>query len=127
MNSLIVGLRRLVHVGLFLILLTPLLVWSQSLFPQLTPKVLAFQILIEIVFAAAIASILIQGPGSLKKFSESRSPVIIALAAFLAYSLLSAAVGGDSQRSLWGLIDRQDGLVLLGHCLACVAVLAWFY
>ena len=127
MNSLIVGLRRLVHVGLLLILLTPLLVWQQSLFPQLTPKVLAFQILIEIVCAAAIASILIQDPASLKKFWKSGSPVIIALAAFLAYSLLSAAVGDDFQRSLWGLIDRQDGLVLLLHFFAYVVVLAWFY
>ena len=53
-------LQRLVEVVLFLILLTPLLVWHGFLFPHLTAKVIVFQVLVEIASAAALTLILLQ-------------------------------------------------------------------
>jgi O-antigen ligase len=49
------------------------------------------------------------------------------LAAFLAYSFLSALLGLDLTRSLWGFIERQDGLVLLLHFFAWATVAAWVF
>jgi O-antigen ligase len=118
---------RFIKLGLYAVLLTPLCVWPELLVPQLTPKIIAFQVLIEIVCASVLICILVQEPRGWKQLHVLRSPLLLALAAFLAYSLLSAFAGEDFQRSLWGIIDRQDGLVLLLHFLAWTACLAWFH
>src|SRR2546426_6509228 len=109
-------LRRTIHVGLYLILLTPLLVWSDFLFPHLTAKVLGFQILVEIVTAGALAVFAIER-GKPKKDRSlsfvSHGPfLLLTLSLFLTYSLLSALAGVLPAHSLWGFIGRHDGLVL---------------
>ena len=120
-------LERCVHVGLYLILIMPLLVWSGFLMPEVTAKVLGFQILVELVSAAALILTLIEGPSPKKKPNPLLSPAFVYLAAFLGYSLLSALLGTDLNLGLWGLIERQDGLVLLLHLFAWAAVAAWFF
>lgn len=120
-------LERVVHLGLYLILLTPLLVWSGFLMPDLTAKVLGFQVLVELVLAAALILIFLERPFPEKKPNLVLSPVFVALAAFLGYSLLSALFGTDLNLSLWGFIERQDGFVLLLHLFAWAAVAAWFF
>lgn len=107
-----------------LILLTPLLVWPDLLFPHLTPKVLTFQILVEWVTACAVALTLLEGVDAQRE-RIARHPLVLALAVFLLYSLVSSALGTDIGRSLWGFIDRQDGLVLILHFFAWFVVLLW--
>jgi len=122
-------LRRLIRFGLYLILLTPLLAWSGFLFPQVTAKTLAFQVLVEIVTAAALTTVLTSnlrekhGRPTLKGVSV----LAFSLSLLLLYSAVTAFVGVDSHLSYWGFIDRQDGLVLWLHFLAWFGVLAWFY
>jgi len=118
-------LVRFIHLGLYLTLLTPLLVWSGFLQPYITAKVLGFQILVELMAAAWILAFLTGSPGR-GRASLLFSPLFVALAGFLAYSLLTACFSVDLSLSLWGLIDRQDGLVLLLHFLVWAALLAWF-
>jgi len=115
--------------GLYGILLTPLLVSTRFTLPFMTPKVLAFQILVDLVLAGAclVESLRIsrgQGSASSPSLLPS-SPISIALAVSLGYSIITAAFGADLQRSLWGLEDRQDGLVLLSHLCGWFLVLVW--
>ena len=118
---------RWLHIGLCLILLAPLLVWSGFLVPYLTAKVLAFQILVELVAAAALMVVFLEGPRAGRKTGFRVPLIIAAIAAFLGLSLLTALLGTDLNRSLWGLIQRQDGLVLYFHFFAWLLVLAWFF
>ena len=123
-------LRRLVGAGLYLILLTPLLVWYGFLFPHSTAKVLAFQVLVEIVSAAALALVFLQirRPAQPSKWHVTTSSLMtIGLALYLIYSLVNSFFGIDLKRSLWGFVDRQDGLILLLDLFAWFAVLVWFY
>jgi O-antigen ligase len=119
-------LIRFIHIGLYLILLTPLLVWTAFLQPYVTAKVLAFQILVELIAAAALILIFLGDSPKRGKTHPFFSPLFVSLAGFLAYSLLSAGFGIDLNLSLWGIIDRQDGLVLMLHFLVWAALLAWF-
>ena len=123
-------LQRLVEVGLFLILLTPLLVWHGFLFPHLTAKVIVFQGLVEIVSAAALTLTLLQvrRPAQPAKWHVTPpSWLIIGVAVYLIYSVINSFFGIDFARSLWGFVDRQDGLVLWLHFFAWFAVVVWFY
>lgn len=124
--KLTVRLARCIHVGLCLILLTPLFTWAGFLFPEVTAKVLGFQVLVELVAAGALVLILLEGPSRKQKANPLFSPLCVSLAAFLGYSLFTALVGVDLNRSLWGFIDRQDGLVLLLHFFVWAALMAWF-
>jgi O-antigen ligase len=119
-------LARCINIGLYLVLLTPLLVWSGFLQPYITAKVLGFQFLVDLLVAAAFILMLLENRRQRGKTDLFFSPLFVALAAFLGYSLLSACLGTDLSLSLWGLIDRQDGLVLLLHFFAWAALLAWF-
>ncbi len=120
-------LDRFICVGLYLVLCSPLLVWSGFLFPDLTAKVLGFQVLVELILAAFLIVILLKPPALGKALDLLRIPILASLAAFLGYSLLTALFGVDLSQSLWGIIDRQDGLVLLAHFLAWAIVLVWYY
>ncbi len=126
-TKLVAYLTQGIHVGLYLILLTPLLIWPGFLFPHLTAKVLGFQILVELIAAGALALFLIERrPGDTAK-SLLLSPLILVMAAFLGYSIVSAAAGMDPARSLWGFIDRQDGMVLHLHFFAWLLITAWYW
>jgi O-antigen ligase len=118
-----------VGAGLYLILLTPLLVWHGFLFPHLTAKVLAFQVLVEIISAAALVLVLLQvrRPARPSKWHFTTSWLTIGLALYLIYSLINSFFGMDLKRSLWGFVDRQDGLVLSLHFFAWFVLLVWFY
>jgi O-antigen ligase/tetratricopeptide (TPR) repeat protein len=120
-------LQRITHIGLYLILLTPLFTWSGFLIPAVTAKVLGFQILVELVSAATLVMVFLEGMSFNKKPALHLSPVFITLSIFIGYSLLSAIIGVDLNRSLWGFIERQDGLVLLLHFFAWMATAAWFF
>src|SRR2546427_5932946 len=117
--------RRVVRLGLYAVLATPLLASSWFLFPHLTPKVVGFQMLVEIVAGAAVVAWLQGRPepaGALR-----RLPTLGALALCLAVASITAFFGLDPRLSFWGFLDRQDGLVLWLHFAAWAAVVAWFF
>jgi O-antigen ligase len=124
------AMMKFVRLCLYGVLLTPLLVNTSFSVSFNTPKVLAFQILVELALVVAC---------SVEWFSSSRgparksfaglasfSPFAFALGVFLAYSFIAAAFAVDFRRSLWGLEDRQDGLVLLLHFYGFFLVAVWF-
>ena len=111
-------LVRWIHAGLYLILLTPLILWSGFQFPHLTGKVLGFQILVELVAACTLILILVETPPGDNKTTLFYSALFVAMSAMLGCQLLSSLVGVDLSRSLWGVVDRQDGFVFVLHCFA---------
>ncbi len=131
MDEVKLKLRAALHVVLYSILITPLLVWVGFLFPHLTAKVLGFQVLVELAASMLVILYILEGSQS-RKHRESwldplRSRLTIALTIFLAYSWCSALMGVDLTRSLWGFMDRQDGLILLLHLLAWLLVLSLYF
>jgi O-antigen ligase len=124
-------LEGIIRWGLYLILLTPLLISTRFMSPFLTAKVLAFQILVDIVVGAVAGLYLLlmrrERQQATMSFLPGRSPLLVVLATCLGYALVTAFVGVDLNRSLWGIVDRRDGLILQLHFLAWLAVLAWFY
>ncbi len=120
------SITRAIGIGLYLALLTPLPVWNGALFPHVTPKVLLFQALVEILCGLALLSALIRpGPATAPVGVSWLSATPMMAGMFLLVSLVSALFGTDPNRSLWGFLDRQDGLVLLAHCLAWLLVFDW--
>jgi O-antigen ligase len=122
-------MRKVVRFGLYLILSTPLFAWRGFLFPQLTPKVLAFQILVEIATLAALFVFISSRSHKPKSGHEAASlPTVVAgMAVYLGYSLITALWGIDLSRSLWGSNDRQDGLILWIHLFAWLVLSVWFF
>ena len=125
------ALKGIIRWGLYLIVLTPLLFSTRLISPFLTAKVLAFQGLVDVVVGAVAGLYLLkmrrEGQGATMSFLPGRWPLLGALAIYLGYALLTAFFGVDLNRSLWGIVDRQDGLILQLHFLVWLAVLAWFY
>jgi O-antigen ligase len=115
-------LHKIVRTGLYLTLVTPLVVWPQSMAPYIGGKVLLFQVLVEILIICSVPALFTT------KFPTVRvAPTSLAVAAFLAAGLLSALAGVDLKQSLWGFIDRQDGMILLLHFLSWMALCVWSF
>lgn len=119
--------RHAVPVGLYLILLTPIFVWSGFLHPYVTTKTLAFQFLVEVVCAAVLAWSFLDSDARARKTRILIAPLFLSLAGFFLFSIVTAAAGVDWNRSLWGFIDRQDGLVFQAHMIAWMAGAAWYF
>ncbi len=123
--------------GLALILLTPFVVTSQTIFPFVVGKSLYARTLIELVFVLwVLLAILTQGaakerPGGRRTGSEShsgyalpRSWLLALLAAGFGVSVLAACFGVSPQRSFWSNYERMEGVVDGLHWLAFAVVLA---
>jgi O-antigen ligase len=121
--------QTIIRFGLYLILLTPLLAHSGFLMPHLTPKVLAFQVLVEIVTAGALVSWLggTKPAARWKKSYPLNSPIIVSLGCFLIYALVASWFGIDATGSFWGILERQDGIFLLIHFFAWLVILGWLF
>lgn len=115
-------LIRLVTFGLFVVVLTPLLISSDFLFPFLSPKVIVFQILVEIVFVLWLWLAFLDS-----SFRPKSCLILWGFIAYLLVSLVSAVLGVDFARSLWGISERLTGLVLEFHFFALFLVLTGFF
>ena len=119
-------LRSVTRVALYGVLFTPLLASSSFLFPQLTPKGLALQILVEVAAAGAVGLWLVERrPADPIRFWPPS--ILGAAAVFMAVAAASAIAGVDRVRSMFGFVDRQDGLVLWLHLFGWFAVARWFF
>ncbi len=119
MNRAAYILRVIFKCALYLIPVTPLLVWTRFSDPFATSKVVALQILVSVAAVASVAAYWIprrnENGGKAISYFPISSPLFGALSIFLILSLVSAANGIDFRRSLWGGADRQDGLILWIH------------
>ncbi len=121
MSTLESYLNKIIHYGLYAILLTPLAFWPKALYPFATPKFILFQILVEIVFAAWLIFQLRNGFEDIKALKKNY--LAIALLIFITISFISALLGVDFQRSFWGIGPRMTGLFAEIHFLVWFLIL----
>ncbi len=110
----------LICAGLFLVLITPLLLNNKFLFPFISTKVFYFRILVEVIlFLYIILALAVP-----KYRPDWRNPLFIAVSAFFGALTISSLFGVDLYKSFWGNIERGEGLLTLYHVYAYFVVLS---
>ncbi|MBP9771679.1 MAG: O-antigen ligase family protein [Candidatus Pacebacteria bacterium] len=111
--------RRAVFFGAFAVLLIPFFVTESMYFPFITGKNFAFRILVEIMLVAwAVLAIMVPS------YRPKRSPVLIAMAAFVIVIGIADAFGINPMRSFWSNFERMEGFITLLHLAAYLLALA---
>ena len=108
-----------VFAGIGLLLLTPFVVSTGTIFPFVVGKAVWSRSVIEVVFALW-AVLALANPA----YRPPRSWVLVALAAGFVVALLAACFGASFQRSLWSSYERMQGVLDGAHWLALAVVLA---
>ncbi len=105
--------------GLGLLLLMPLVVTPQTIFPFIVGKALYSRTIIEIILGLwALLAILRPA------YRPPRSWLLILLALSLGVAILAACFGVSVQRSFWSTYERMQGVVDLAHWFVFTVVVA---
>ena len=97
--------------GSYLILLLPVVVCPQVLFPYVFSKVIIFRIIVECLLAIWLLLIIYH-----KDFRPNwRHPLILTSTIFLAALFITSVFGVDFYRSFWSNQERMTGLFTLLH------------
>lgn len=110
---------KILRVALYAVLLTPLWISAAFLFPFITTKILYFRFLIEL-------ALLLYLPLAWRypEIRPSRSPILLAVWAYIGLVFLTSLVGLNFARSFWGTIERGEGVVTLLHFAAYLTMLS---
>jgi len=103
-----------IKIGIFLILLTPLLFSPTSIYPTVFPKTIYFRILVEIIFFLYI-SLLLTAQDWRKKYLPEISSIFISLLIFIVILALSTLKSINPWRSFWGTMERMEGFITIFH------------
>ena len=119
----LVAFERAMRAALFgalgLLLITPFVVFQDTIAPFAVGKALWSRSLIGIVFALWAVLALAR-----PHYRPPRSWILVLLIAGFGVSLLAAAAGASPQRSLWSTYTRMQGVVDRAHWVALAVVLA---
>ena len=107
-----------IRTGAFLVLLMPLVVTSQTLFPFIVGKALYSRAIIAIVFGLWVI-LAYRNPG----YRPARSWLLLAFGIYLGVAMLAGIAGVSLQRSLWSTYERMQGIVDLAHWFILTLVL----
>lgn len=107
-----------IWIGVALILLTPLVVTDQTLFPFIVGKAVYFRSLVEMVFALWVVLALTHS-----RYRVPRSWLVWILGIYLVINVVSSLLGVSFQRSMWGDFRRMGGVFDLIHWLLFLIVL----
>lgn len=113
------ALKRALWVSLGLLLLTPFVVSTETLFPFVVGKALWSRALIEIAFALWALLALRHAA-----YRPPRAWLLVLAVAGLGVSAISAAFGASPLYSLWTSYERMQGVVDQAHWVALAFVLA---
>jgi len=105
--------------GILLLLFTPLVVSTQTIFPFIVGKAVYARIIIDLVFGLWLLLVLLN-----PAYRPPRSRLLYLFLAYLVASLLAGFFGVSFQRSLWSTYERMQGVVDLAHWIALMFVLA---
>ncbi len=111
-------LRYALFAGIALVLLTPFVVTTGTLYPFVVGKALWTRSIIEVTFALWAVLALVN-----PRYRPPRSRVLGLLAAGFAVSLLAAVLGASPMRSFWSSYERMQGVLDAAHWLAFAVVL----
>ena len=103
----------IVRTGISLVLMTPLIVRPDILFPFVVGKALFARAIIEITFAFWAALVLFYC-----RHRPSRSLVMAVFAVWLLVSSIAAVFGVSPTRSMWSTYERMQGVFDLAHWFA---------
>ena len=112
MSNLTKIIRGMLIVGLFIVLLTPLVTIKSVLYPFVFGKALFLQIILEILFPFWVALLIID-PAARPK----RSPILWGALLFGAMLLAATVFGIDPHKSFWGTDERASGVFTQLHYL----------
>ena len=96
--------------ALFLVTLTPLLVFNSFFFPFITGKAFFFRIMVEIAVAAWLALAFLD-----KEYRPRFSWILVAVVAFIAWMFVADALALNAAKAFWSNFERMEGWVLLIH------------
>ena len=99
------------------LLITPLLVSPQTIFPFVVGKALWFRSLVIIATTAFLVLKI-----KYKKDKTYISPVIIILIGFLIINLIASLIGNSFTRSFWGTWERMEGIITILYLLLMIFV-----
>jgi len=104
-----------------LIVLTPIYIDSDFFYPYIFSKTLAFRVLVEILFVVWLGWLYLR-----RDFRIKIDWMTITFIALVLAMLVSSIFGVNFQFSLWGNVERSEGLILWFHLLAFFLVLRNF-
>ena len=99
-----------IRVGALLILLTPLIYSTSTVFPLVVAKAIWSRSLIEIIFAMWVV-LSVRCP----EYRPPRSWLVVIFALLVLAGLLAAFFGVSFQKSFWGNFERMKGVLDLAH------------
>jgi len=106
------NLKTILFIGIFAVLLIPIIGLNNLAFPFITGKAFTFRILIEILggiwLLLAIAD---------KKYRPRFSWLLVAVLSFISVILIADIFGINPYRSFWSDFERMDGLINLLHLI----------
>ena len=118
-----VGLDRvlllIIQAVVFLILLMPLIVTPDTVFPYIVGKSVYVRSLIEVAFGLWLV-LAYRYPS----YRLPRSRLLLIFAFYVGITLLAGLLGVSPQRSLWSTYERMQSIIDLAHWLAFAVVLA---
>ena len=100
-----------------LILITPLIISTSTLFPFIVGKAIFARSIIEIIFALWLILIIYH-----PQHRPSKSWVIGSLAIGVSVSVITSFTGVSSTRSMWSTLERMNGVIDQAHWLAFILV-----
>jgi len=118
-------MTKLIKIGLYLCLFTPLLFWKTFMYPFITLKVVVFNILVETIFLLWLILILPR-IDNVRKSHFLTLDLTKVLVAFLAVLFIVSVFGIDFQRSFFSTSERQLGLFALVHFFIFFLILSDF-
>jgi len=131
------GVKEIIRWLSFLILFLPILVLRETLFPYVFPKIVFFQIAVEIIFALWL--ILVIGPSSIRLGRnygagnpssrtlrvhygagkdyrpDFKNPLLLSLTVFMGILILTSLLGMDVSRSFFSTQERMTGIITFIH------------
>lgn len=108
----------IVKAGLFIVPFIPLYVSRVLFFPYITGKAFVFRTVVEIVFAAWVPLAIYY-----KEYRPKKTPLLTALAIFIALVSLATIFGVNPAKSFWSNYERMEGLIAYLHLFAYFLVL----
>ena len=112
-------LRHAVYAAIGLVLLTPLVITPDTIYPFVVGKAVWSRSIIGVAFALWVILALLW-PG----YGPPRSRLLMLLGAGLAVALIAALTGESLQRSLWSDYQRMQGVIDDAHWVAFAVVVA---
>lgn len=110
---------RLIEGAIYVSLFTPLIFVRDFFFPFVSPKTFFFRILIDIIFILFVFLVFTNR----KYIPRFKHPLVMAVAVFISFTILTSITGVNFERSFWGNFERGTGILTFLHLFAFFIIL----